>query len=214
MSTSAVSNSSLNQQIQQYFQTRRSDLQQLASSLGSGDLAGAQTAFNNIATLGQTGPFSSGNPFRLNQQEQDFTAIGTALQSGDLGAAQQAFANLKSTLQKGPVEDPPITTPILPAPSPSTSSTSTTGPEIVLNLTNTGSTSNPEQITININQTSGGGDQVALSYGPQGSTPQELTFNLAPNSNEQIVLNLLSASSAETGSTTNTSASTGLSVTA
>jgi hypothetical protein len=211
MSTSAISTSVLNQQ---YFETRQSDLRQLGQALSSGDLSGAQTAFNNITTLGQTGPFKSGNPFALNNREQDFTAIGTALQSGDLGAAQQAYANLKATFQQGSVQNP-ITTPTGPAnPATPTSPASTTGPEIVLNLTNTGSATNPEQITININQTSGGGDQVALSFGPQGSTPQELTFNLAPNSNEQIVLNLLSASSTETGSTSNTSASTGLSVTA
>jgi hypothetical protein len=215
MSTSAVSTSVLNQQ---YFQTRQSDLRQLGQALSSGDLSGAQTAFNNITTLGQTGPFAGGNPFALNNREQDFTAIGTALQSGDLGAAQQAFSNLKTTFQRVPVQDPPVTPtdPAAPAtPAAPTSPTSTTGPEIVLNLTNTGSTANPEQITININQTSGGGEQVGISFGQQGSSsPQELTFNLAPNSNEQIILNLLSASSAGTGSTSNASPSTGLSVTA
>jgi hypothetical protein len=212
MSTSAISASVLNQQ---YYQTRQSDLRQLGQALSSGDLSGAQTAFNNITALGQTGPFTSGNPFALNNREQDFTAIGTALQSGDLGAAQQAFTNLKATFEQGSVQNSPIATPTGPAnPATPTAPASTTGPEIVLNLTNTGSTTNPEQITININKNSGGGDQVALSFGPQGSTPQELTFNLAPNSNEQIVLNLLSASSEGTGSTSNTSASTGLSVTA
>jgi hypothetical protein len=211
MSTSAISTSVLNQE---YFHSRQSDLGQLGQALSSGDLSGAQTAFNNITALGQTGPFAGGVPFALNNREQDFTAIGTALQSGDLGAAQQAFANLKATFQSGSVQNP-IATPTDPTnPAAPASPASTTGPEIVLNLTNTGSATNPEQITININQTSGGGDQVALSFGQQGSTPQELTFNLAPNSNEQIVLNLLSASSEGTGSTSNASASTGLSVTA
>lgn len=211
MSTSAISTSVLNQQ---YYHTRQSDLAQLGQALSSGDLSGAQTAFNNITALGQTGPFTSGNPFALNNREQDFAAIGTALQSGDVGAAKQAFANLKATFQQGSVQNP-IATPTGPVnPAAPTSPAPTTGPEIVLNLTNTGSTTNPEQITININQTSGGGDQVALSYGPQGSTPQELTFNLAPNSNEQIVLNLLGASSSGTGSTSNASSSPGLSVTA
>jgi hypothetical protein len=208
MSTSAISTSVLNQQ---YFETRQSDLRQLGQALSSGDLSGAQTAFNNITTLGQTGPFAGGVPFALNNREQDFTAIGTALQSGDLAAAQQAYANLKATFQQGSVQNP-STTPA--APIAPTSPTSTTGPDIVLNLTNTGSSTDPEQITININQNSGGGDQVALSFGQQGSTPQELTFNLAPNSNEQIVLNLLGASSSGSGSTSNASANTGLSVTA
>jgi len=211
MSTSAISTSVLNQQ---YYQTRQSDLRQLGQALSSGDLSGAQTAFSNITALGQTGPFAGGVPFALNTREQDFTAIGTALQSGDLGAAQQAFANLKATFQQGSVQNP-IATPTGPTnPAAPTSPTSTAGPEIVLNLTNTGTSTDPEQITIDINPNSGGGDQVALSFGPQGSTPQELTFNLAPNSNEQIVLNLLGASSSGTGSTSNASASTGLSVTA
>jgi hypothetical protein len=63
MSTSAVSGSSINQQLQQYFQTRQSDLQQLGQALQSGDLAAAQTAYNSITSLGQTGPFAEGNPF-------------------------------------------------------------------------------------------------------------------------------------------------------
>jgi hypothetical protein len=58
MSTSAVSSTSLNQQLTQYFQTRQTDLQQLGQALRSGDLAGAQTAYNNITTLGQSGPFA------------------------------------------------------------------------------------------------------------------------------------------------------------
>ena len=72
MSTSAISTSVLNQQ---YFETRQSDLRQLGQALSSGDLSGAQTAFNNITTLGQTGPFAGGVPFALNNREQDFTAM-------------------------------------------------------------------------------------------------------------------------------------------
>src|ERR1700677_5227871 len=98
MSTAAVSSSSLNQQIDQYFQTRRSDLQQLGQALTSGDVATAQTEFNNIVTLGQNGPFSGGNAFAYANREQDFNAIGTALQSGDLGGEQKAFATPKTPL--------------------------------------------------------------------------------------------------------------------
>jgi len=97
MSTSAVSSSSLYQQLQSYFQTRNSDVQQLGQALQSGDLQTAQTEFNNITALGQGGPFSSGNAFRVSQREQDFNQIGQALQNGDLAGAQSAFANLQST---------------------------------------------------------------------------------------------------------------------
>lgn len=100
MSTSAVSSTSLNQQLQQYFRIRQNDLRQLGQALKSGDLAGAQTAYNKIITLGQNGPFAGGNPFKINQREQDFTAIGQALQAGDLAGAQQAFGALRNTFAK------------------------------------------------------------------------------------------------------------------
>lgn len=219
MSTSAVSSSSLNQQLTQYFQTRHTDLSQLSQALTSGDLSAAQTAYNNIVSLGQSGPFANGAPFRINQREQDFTAIGQALQSGDIGGAQQAFAALASTFQA------PVSTPITTVPSQASQGTEAGGgtqaaqPEIVLNLS--GATgSNPEQITINIsNSASGGGEQVSLSVGNQGSSnPQELTLNLGANSNEQIILNLLgaaSASSSTSGSSSPTSTGgSGLSVSA
>lgn len=198
MSTSAVSSASLSQQLEQYFQTRRGDLQQLGQALAQGNLSGAQTAYNNIVTLGQSGPSSTGAPFLNSTREQDFTAIGQALQSGDLAGAQQAFASLRNTAvnQQGTQSE----------------SSSSTGPEIVLNLSG-GSNSSPEQITINLSPSSGssGGEQITIGVGSQGSTPsQEITLNLGANSNEQIVLNLLgttsSATSATSGSNVNVSA--------
>jgi hypothetical protein len=203
MSTSAVTSSALTQQ--QYFQTRQGDLQQLGQALSSGDVAGAQTAFSKIVALGQSGPFNNGDPFAIAQREQDFTDIGHALQSGNLAGAQLAFTSLKNTFQRGEV--PPST---VSAPN-GAGTGSSSGPEIVLNLSSS-STTTPEQITININPTSGGGEQVALSVGQQGSSnPQQVTFNLAPNSNEEIVLNLLGTSSAS-GSASGTT--NGLSVSA
>ncbi|MGA7220763.1 MAG: hypothetical protein WBX38_20780 [Candidatus Sulfotelmatobacter sp.] len=199
MSTSAVSTASLYQQEQQYFQTRQSDLQQLGQALGTGNLAGAQSAFQAIAKLGQGGPFASGNSFSNPQREQDFTQIGQALQSGDLAGAQQAFSSLKSTFQNSGGKTPPST-----ASAPSASSA---GPEIVLNF----STNGPEQITLNITNQTGGGEQLSISSGSQGSTPQQVTLNLPANSNEEIVLNLLGAS---TGSGSSGGSASGLDVSA
>jgi hypothetical protein len=196
MSTAAVSSIPISQQLQQYFQTRRADLQQLGRALENGDLAGAQTAYNNIVTLGKNGPRPNGDPFLISQREQDFNAIGQALQAGDLAGAQQAFATLRATFAK-------------PGGGPGTASS---GPEIILNLgSGTGTSANPEQITINIANSANGGEQISLSVGNQGSSAQEVTLNLAANTNEQIVLNLLGGAPSASSSST---ASGGLSVTA
>jgi hypothetical protein len=205
MSTSSVSNLSINQQLHQYFQTRQSDLKQLGQALTSGNLAGAQTAYGKIISLGQQGPFAGGNPFYLTPREQDFQAVGTALQSGDLVGAQQAFGALKATFQKGGQQlDPP------PVP--------TSGPEIILNLTPiSGGSAGPEQITINISNPANGGEQVSIGIGSQGSSQENVTLNLPSNSNEQIVLNLLGGTSTTNGSSTaatSSSGSGGLSVSA
>jgi hypothetical protein len=232
MSTAAISSSSIYQQTEQYFQTRQSDLQQLGQALQSGDLAGAQTAYNNIIQLGQSGPFASGDPFSRTQREQDFTAIGEALQSGDLAGAQAAFSTLQSTFERGAdTQNSPgagstsnsgpeiilnLSNSSSGISSASGASASSSGPEIVLNLGNGSGSASPEQITISLNPTSGGGEQVSLSVGSQGSNAQEITFNLAPNSNEQIVLNLLGeSSSSPTGnSSSSSSTNSGLSVSA
>jgi len=233
MSTAAVSSSSLNQQLQSYFETRNSDLHQLGQALSSGNLADAQIAYNNITALGQGGPFASGNEFRSSQRQQDFNAIGQALQAGDLAGAQQAFAALKATGHHGQPEPPATPVPVAASSSgpeivlnlsgsSSTASaapgaaTSSSGPEIVLNLSDNSSSASPEQITINIaNATSGGGEQVSISVGNQGSKAEQITFNLNPNSNEQIVLNLLDGSSSSGSSSASaTGASGGLSVSA
>src|SRR5258708_6554262 len=145
MSTSGVSSTSLSQQLQQYFQTRQSDLQQLGKALSNGDLADAQTAYDNIVALGQNGP-SAGGPFRANQREQDFANLGQALQSGDLAGAQQAFSALGSASARGnrQVDQPPTSA----KPSPAAAS----GPEIIVNLSglNSGNAS-PHHTPITIN---------------------------------------------------------------
>ena len=211
MSTAAVSASPANLQLQQYFHTRQTDLHELGKALDTGDVAGAQTAYNNIVQLGQNGPFSSGNPFSNPQREQDFAAIGAALQSGNLTAAQQAFSSLKATFEKNNGGQPaPISNPL---PDPGTPSPAV-GPEIILNLSNSSVSPTPEQITIDLNPTAGGGEQVSLSIGQQGSNQQQVTLNLAPNSNEQIVLNLLGSSPSTGSSSSSTSTGGGLSVSA
>ncbi len=231
MSTAAVSSNSLYQQLQSFYQQRQSDVQQLGQALQSGNLADAQQAFNAIQTLGQSGPFASGDPFRSSTRESDFTAIGQALQSGDLAGAQTAFAALQSTFHQqnqppsnstGPAvvvnlgsSTAASTLPDLGAPTstnPATSSTSSTsstsGPEIIINLpANAGA---GEQLTIDVNNT-GGTDQLTISLGTQQnpSSQDQITLNLNANSNEQIVLNLLNGQAS-----TPSPSSSGLSVVA
>ena len=209
-----VSSIPISQQLQQYFQTRRTDLQELGKALEHGNLAGAQAAYNKIVQLGQSGPKANGDPFLISQREQKFNAIGQALQAGNLAGAQQAFASLRASAahQAGNAGGPSGT---LAQPAPVSSGNS--GPEIILNLSGANSSSSPEQITINIANSPNGGEQVSLSVGNQGSSSQEFTINLGPNSNEQIVLNLLGgapSSSSSNSTTGSSSASGGLSVTA
>ncbi len=60
----------------------------------SGDLSGAQQAYTNLATLGESGPFANSEPFAKSSRTEAFNALGEALQAGDLGRAQTAFATL------------------------------------------------------------------------------------------------------------------------
>lgn len=227
MSTTAVSSNSLYQQLQSFYQQRQSDLQQLGQALQSGDLNGAQTAFNALQTLGQSGPFANADPFHNNQREQDFAAIGQALQSGDLAGAQQAFASLEQSFSRQsqsanpasstgpavvvnlggssgagglPITSTPATTAALAS---SGTSASSAGPEIIINL---GANAGPEQLAIDVNNTgNSGAEQLSISLGTQQNPASEgeVTLNIAPNSNEQIVLNLLSSQANSPSPTSN-----------
>src|ERR1700722_3480562 len=184
MSTAAVSSSSIYQELQAYFQQRGSDQQTLGKALSAGDLAGAQQAFTAIQSLGQDGPFASGDAYKASQRQQDFAAVGQALQAGDLQGAQQAFAALQATFQRAPQpqqQQPNDQTPAvvvnLSVPSTAASGSSAasssssgagsgTGPsaaaagsEIVVNL---GNVTPGEQITIGVGSGSNGGEQVTI----------------------------------------------------
>jgi len=205
MSTAAVSSNSIFQELQSFFQQRGSDLQQLGQALQSGDLAGAQQEFSAIQSLGQSGPFASGDAFRSNQRQQDLTAIGQALQSGNLAAAQQAFAQLQSTFQSQSQSQtgssPAVVVNLSTGASSSTGNTTSpvsSGSEIILNL---GSITPGEQITIGLNNQANGSEQVTIGVANQQNSqnPEQIVLNLNPN--QQIVLNLFN-SATQTPSTT------------
>jgi soluble cytochrome b562 len=99
MATAAIT-TSIFQEIQSFNQNRRTDLQQLGTALQSGNLDAAKQAFNDLASIGQNGPYRTAEPFSNSTRAQAFEAIGKALQSGDLAGAQAAFATLQSTFAK------------------------------------------------------------------------------------------------------------------
>lgn len=206
MSTAAVSSSSIHQQLQQYFQTRGTDLGQLGKALSSGNLSDAQTAYNNIVSLGQSGPFAGGNPFKLTGREGDFAAVGQALQSGDLAGAQQAFQGLVNTFRNLPQGSGANLTPASPATS--------AGPEVVINLSSGAGNANPEQITININESGSGAQAPSSTTSQLSPTAQEITLNLNPANNEQIVLNLLGGSSSASNPASSSPANRTISISA
>ncbi len=109
MSTTAISSSSIYQELQSFYQNRQSDLKQLGSALQSGDLSGAQQAFNALSALGQDGPFANSEPFSKSSRAQAFDAVGQALQAGDLAGAQAAFATLTAKQSSSPSTPTPAT---------------------------------------------------------------------------------------------------------
>jgi hypothetical protein len=86
---------------QKYLAERRPEVKQLQEALQSGDLSGAEAAYNNLVSLGKS-VLHQNNPFVWTNRAADFSAIGGALQSGDLAAAQQAFSALENTFKLRP----------------------------------------------------------------------------------------------------------------
>ena len=79
--------------------TFRQDFSALTSALKSGDMAGAQQAYQTLlqdnpqlASDGQNG--NSNNPF-----QQALTTIGAALQKGDLSSAQNALQTMQQNMK-------------------------------------------------------------------------------------------------------------------
>ena len=70
------------------------DFSQLASSLQSGNLSGAQQAYSALNQLQSSGQGASANP--NSPVSQVLSQIGKALQNGDLSGAKQALSSLQS----------------------------------------------------------------------------------------------------------------------
>ncbi len=196
--------SSIFQQLQAYRQQRSADVQQLGQDLTAGNVANALQDYNNLQTLAQSGPTRNGAVFGNGAREQDLNAIGTALQANDLAGAQQAFAALESTFQRHQTSPPIVQSGTTG--SSGTNPGSGSGTEIILNLANA---PEGEQITIGLTGESNGNEQVSISaINPQNQTSEQIAFNVNPNTNQQIVLNLFGSSSS------NSTQSSGLNTTA
>ena len=75
-------------------------LQALQNSLASGDLNGAQSAFQTVQQLNQGLETASGSSASSSSQlTSDLTALGSALSSGDLSTAKTAFATVQNDLE-------------------------------------------------------------------------------------------------------------------
>jgi len=75
-------------------------LQTLQNSLASGDLNGANSAFQTVQRISQLSATVSGNSQSSGSQlSTDLAALGGALSSGDLSTAQSAFATVQSDLK-------------------------------------------------------------------------------------------------------------------
>ena len=101
MSVSPISAASLGQSVlaaSNSIQLQQT-LQSLQNSLTSGDLSGAQTAFNTLQLLKQNLQTASGsNASGSSQLSTDLTALGSALSTGDLSTAQSTFVTVKNDL--------------------------------------------------------------------------------------------------------------------
>jgi hypothetical protein len=85
-----------------WFPQLRKDFAALATSLASGDLEGARTAFATLTKDRQNaGQARSGPQTEANSRlSADLAAIGNALRSGNLDDARTAFGTLRQDMQK------------------------------------------------------------------------------------------------------------------
>jgi hypothetical protein len=80
--------------------TLQETLQSLQSSLASGDLTNAQSAFQTLQNIYQNSATTTGSTLSSNSQfSTDLAALGSALSSGDLSTAQSAFATVLGDLK-------------------------------------------------------------------------------------------------------------------
>jgi hypothetical protein len=121
-----------------FYSQRKSDAGQLQQALQSGDLAGAQSAYNALASLQSS---TGSGPFPNNKVlSGDFNALGDALQAGNLSAAQQIGAKLRQDIRTAIQNQGGGNA--IPA-----GAQSSVQPEIIINLSTGASSSTPNSST-------------------------------------------------------------------
>jgi hypothetical protein len=102
MSVGAISAASLSQYVLDSSKSSslQQTLQSLQTSLASGDLSTAQSAFQTLQNISQNSATTAGTTLSSNSQyASDLAALGSALTSGDLSTAQSAFATVLGDLK-------------------------------------------------------------------------------------------------------------------
>ncbi|MGA7080814.1 MAG: hypothetical protein WBQ43_12115 [Terriglobales bacterium] len=102
MTVGSISAASLSQYVLSSSQSNplQQAMESLQDSLASGDLNGAQAAFQTLQNLNQSLENASGNSASsYTQLSTDMTTLGSALSSGDLSTAQTAFSAVESDLK-------------------------------------------------------------------------------------------------------------------
>ena len=101
MSISSISAAGLSQDVLASSNSgQQQALQSLQQSLASGNVNGAQSAFQTLQALFQNSATTTGSTLSSNSQlSTDLSTLGSALSSGDLSSAQSAFATVLGDLK-------------------------------------------------------------------------------------------------------------------
>ena len=209
---------------------RAQDFQALGQALQAGDLAGAQSAFASLqSTFGKQSQQAQAAISAYNSGVTEIV-INFAPPAGTTPPTEPPVA-LVPPLQP-PVSQPPVSQPPVNL-APNTSAGADRAPELVINLggasgTTSSTGSGSPELVINLGQGNGSSAnspeqvQITLGSGSSGATvsidatqgqnnSEQVTINLQPQQNYELVLNLFGANSA---SQTQTSSSKALSVSA
>jgi hypothetical protein len=145
------------------------------------------------ATIGATAASSSTAATQPPATNTNPAAAGPEiiLNLGKFSAAEQITIDINNSAV--PAGSTSSSTGSASAAPPSTTPATAAGPEIVLNLEANSGNSTPEPITIDLKTASNGGEQLTFTVGSQQSPQEQVIFNVAQQTNLQIIFNLLNS---------------------